>query len=359
MAKALVNSLAASWDPAKYTDQYRENLMRIIKGKMKGKKVALEAGGRAAAGGGRRSDGAAAPQPRAGAPRAPGARNPPKKRHREADTGRVTDSHRSALSEGCGIITPVTYDLRPMLASLADAPLDDPQLVYEPKYDGIRAIVEIAPSGRVRLWSRLGNEKTRSFRRSPRRSRQWARRLKQPLVLDGEIVALDANGEPTGFQTAAGTDHLASRLTRSRTAPPLPRSRPSPSSPSICCATARPTCAIARCSSGAPRSSACSRRTQARRSLRISEQVRGDGRALYKRALDQGWEGLIAKHADSRYQSGKRTPDWRKLKIVHEQEFVIGGWTEPRADAHVLRRAAARRLRRRQRLQSPVPAPVP
>jgi DNA end-binding protein Ku len=41
MAKALVNSLAAEWDPAKYTDQYRENLLRIIKGKLKGKKVKL------------------------------------------------------------------------------------------------------------------------------------------------------------------------------------------------------------------------------------------------------------------------------------------------------------------------------
>src|SRR5207245_971484 len=44
----------------------------------------------------------------------------------------------------------------------------------------------------------------------------------------------------------------------------------------------------------------------------------------------RGWEGLIAKHADSLYKSGKRTPDWRKIKIVHEQEFVVGGWTEPR-----------------------------
>src|SRR5882762_5543520 len=42
MAKALVNSLAAEWDPAKYTDEYRENLMRIIKGKLKGKEVELE-----------------------------------------------------------------------------------------------------------------------------------------------------------------------------------------------------------------------------------------------------------------------------------------------------------------------------
>jgi len=42
LAKALVNSLAAEWDPAKYTDQYRENLMRIIQGKLKGKEVELE-----------------------------------------------------------------------------------------------------------------------------------------------------------------------------------------------------------------------------------------------------------------------------------------------------------------------------
>lgn len=42
MAKALVNSLAAAWDPSKYTDQYRENLMRIIQSKAKGKEVELE-----------------------------------------------------------------------------------------------------------------------------------------------------------------------------------------------------------------------------------------------------------------------------------------------------------------------------
>ena len=42
MAKALVNSLAAEWDPSKYTDQYRENLMRIVQGKVKGKEVTLE-----------------------------------------------------------------------------------------------------------------------------------------------------------------------------------------------------------------------------------------------------------------------------------------------------------------------------
>ena len=210
--------------------------------------------------------------------------------------------------------------LSPMLASLADAPLDDPQLVYEPKYDGIRAIVEIEPNGSVHLWSRLGNEKTQQFPEIATALKRWARRRKQPLVLDGEIVALDANGEPAGFQQLQGRIHLSEGdgaagrtalivfdiLREGRTdyrARPLLERR----------------AALEKLfgRTGSPL-------------LRISEQVRGDGRALYQQALDRGWEGLIAKHAASLYKSGKRTPDWRKLKLVHEQEFVVGGWTEPR-----------------------------
>ena len=95
------------------------------------------------------------------------------------------------------------------------------------------------------------------------------------------------------------------------------------------CARAAPTCANVRLPSAA-RLWSVSSATRNHPMLRISESVRGDGRDLYKRALAEGWEGLIAKHADSLYRSGKRSPDWRKVKIVHEQEFVIGGWTEPR-----------------------------
>ena len=87
-----------------------------------------------------------------------------------------------------------------MLASLLDAPLTDPDLIYEPKYDGIRAIAEIEPERRVRLWSRLGNEKTGQFPEIVEALGEWARTLRAPVVLDGEIVALDAKGEPTGFQ---------------------------------------------------------------------------------------------------------------------------------------------------------------
>src|SRR5262249_54429770 len=96
-----------------------------------------------------------------------------------------------------------------MLASLADPPLADPSLVYEPKYDGIRAIAEIDLKGEVRLWSRLGNEKTRQFPEITSALAQWAKRVKDPVVIDGEIVALDAKGEPSGFQKLQGRIHLA------------------------------------------------------------------------------------------------------------------------------------------------------
>ena len=210
------------------------------------------------------------------------------------------------------------------LASLSDVPLVDPQLIYEPKYDGIRAIVEIEGPRVVRLWSRLGNEKTGQFPEIVRALQTWARRRTGlPLILDGEVVALDAAGEPAGFQQLQGRIHLSSAEDGGASRGPTAlivfdvlrggqtdyREQPM---------TARR--AVLEKLFGRTRSPI----------LRMSESVRGDGRELYRRAVASGWEGLIAKHAGSRYRSGKRTSDWRKLKIVHEQELVIGGWTEPR-----------------------------
>ena len=208
--------------------------------------------------------------------------------------------------------------LEPMLASLKDAPLDDPALVYEPKYDGIRAIVEVT-GGHARLWSRLGNDKSRQFPEVIAAFEAWARTHRTPVILDGEIVALDEKGEPAGFQ------QLQERLHLKGIVPPGPAAF-------IAFDMLREGRTDLRRLPLVER-----RRTLARvfgktRSplLRMSVMVRGDGRALYAEAVTRGWEGLIAKRADSRYRSGKRSPDWRKLKILHEQEFVIGGWTEPR-----------------------------
>src|SRR6185503_9263234 len=96
----------------------------------------------------------------------------------------------------------------PMLASPGDAPLVDAALAYEPKYDGIRALIELG-RGPVRIQSRLGNDKTAQFPDITTPLARFARTLKAPVVLYGEIVALDARGEPAGFQRLQGRIHGA------------------------------------------------------------------------------------------------------------------------------------------------------
>jgi bifunctional non-homologous end joining protein LigD len=199
-----------------------------------------------------------------------------------------------------------------MLASLVDAPLVDPDFVYEPKYDGIRAVSEIAArGGTVKLWSRLGNDKAAQFPGVVTALQKWARRRTAPLVLDGEVVALDAKGQPSGFQDLQRRsescafivfDILRDGTTDFRGRPLVERRQ-----------------ALERLLGKTTSST-----------IRISEIAYGDGHALHERALAEGWEGLIAKRADSVYHAGKRTPDWRKIKLVHEQEFVVVGWTEPK-----------------------------
>jgi len=65
--------------------------------------------------------------------------------------------------------------------------------------------------------------------------------------------------------------------------------------------------------------------------LRISEAFPGAGQAMLDAARENGLEGIIAKHANSCYES-RRSREWLKIKIVNEQEFVIGGYTEPQGD---------------------------
>jgi bifunctional non-homologous end joining protein LigD len=64
--------------------------------------------------------------------------------------------------------------------------------------------------------------------------------------------------------------------------------------------------------------------------VQLGETKSGDGAALVKRALASGWEGVIAKRVDMPYAPGQRAPHWLKLKVEHRQEFVVGGYTEPR-----------------------------
>src|SRR5574338_47658 len=212
-----------------------------------------------------------------------------------------------------------------MLATLADWPLQAKGWVYEPKYDGIRAIVELGGNGAVRIWSRLGNEKTSQFPEIAGALQRATRALGRTLVLDGEIVALDPRGNPVGFQGLQGRIHLTGERDIERAT------------------SAQPTALILfdllldgeDDLRGKPLRERRARLEQLFKKLRdpvvrLGEQVADDGRAMETRAQDEGWEGLIAKDAASVYQSGRRSPAWRKLKLVKRQEFVVAGWTEPR-----------------------------
>jgi DNA ligase D-like protein (predicted ligase) len=63
--------------------------------------------------------------------------------------------------------------------------------------------------------------------------------------------------------------------------------------------------------------------------LRFTTHRNEDGVAYWKEACAKGWEGVIAKRADSRYLH-RRSNDWLKFKCINQQEFVIGGYSDPR-----------------------------
>jgi bifunctional non-homologous end joining protein LigD len=218
--------------------------------------------------------------------------------------------------------------VRPMLATLADAPLTQAGLIYEPKYDGIRGLIHVAPGGSrpdIRIWSRLGNEKTGQFPSIVRALEPLARSIAGAVMLDGEIVALDDQGRPAGFQRLQGRIHVRGSQDVER----LDAAQP----------VALILFDVLREGSEDLRGLPLTERRRRLESiagavlnttLRLSEQVRGDARELDDRARREGWEGIIAKDARAPYHSGRRSPAWRKLKVVTQQEFVVGGWTEPR-----------------------------
>ncbi len=218
--------------------------------------------------------------------------------------------------------------VRPMLATLAEPPLKGAGLVYEPKYDGIRALVHLPPSSDpagIRMWSRLGNEKTTQFPSIVRALQPARAKLVAPLLIDAELVALDEHGRAAGFQRLQGRIHLRSE----RDVAVVDKAQPVAM---IAFDLLRDGDEDIRGLPLTDRRARLESRLGPHTSdtIRISEQVAGDGRAMHERALREGWEGLIVKEARAPYQSGRRSPAWRKLKVVNEQEFIVGGWTEPR-----------------------------
>jgi bifunctional non-homologous end joining protein LigD len=195
----------------------------------------------------------------------------------------------------------------PMLCSVVPKPFDDAQWLFELKWDGYRAIATISADGSVVLESRTGKNLLATF---PELADLGHAFRSLPIVVDGEICVLDRNGR-SSFQALQRHDETQAPLTfvvfdclyadgRDLRDEPI-EERKSPLEALI-----------------VPGHHAM-----------YSKHVIGTGKELFAFAKAHGLEGIVGKRRGSTYRS-VRSRDWVKIKAIRRQEFVIGGWTEPR-----------------------------
>jgi bifunctional non-homologous end joining protein LigD len=209
--------------------------------------------------------------------------------------------------------------LEPMLATLVEKAPRGEEWLYEVKWDGIRAIAFL-DSEEVRITSRSG---LRCERQYPELAVVPHQIGGQTAILDGEIAVLDEKG--------VSRFHLIQP--RISNADPNSISHLSRTTPVVYFAFD-----LLYLDGYDLRGVALSKRRELLHQvltpggvLRISEVFPGAGEELLEAARGIGLEGVVAKHASSAYES-RRSREWLKIKIVGEQEFVIGGFTAPQGD---------------------------
>ena len=210
--------------------------------------------------------------------------------------------------------------VEPMTATLADRPFSDPDWLFELKWDGYRVQAHVR-DGRVALYTRRGLDAAQYF---PELEGPPTWIDAREAILDGEVVALNAEGEPDfGLLQAR---NMVSRRQR-----PVDGAAPS----TLAYQVFDLLYLDGRSLLGEPlevRKRVLRSVLRDSGSIRYASHVDGDGRAFYDAVAARGLEGIVAKLRRSRYESGKRSPAWLKIKRRSEQEFVIGGWT-PREEA--------------------------
>jgi bifunctional non-homologous end joining protein LigD len=200
--------------------------------------------------------------------------------------------------------------IKPMLAHVRDKPFDDPNWIFEIKWDGYRAITEIKKEG-LKLYSRNGLSFKALY---PRVAKELTDKIKHDVVLDGEIVAFDENGKPS-FQ----------KLQNYGEAPTTPlvyyifdclsyKGRDITHLPLI------------------ERKKIVKKLLPKSDVIKYSDHVEATGTEFFTKMVEMGGlEGMIAKRAESNYTKGVRTNEWLKIKNLNTEEAVIAGFTAPRA----------------------------
>ena len=211
--------------------------------------------------------------------------------------------------------TKLPQHIDPMLATLASKAFDDEDWLFEIKWDGFR-VQAVLDDGKVRIWTRNLKDAATYFPKLLNPPR-WIEATQ--AIVDGEVVALDDEGRPDfsllqtklGDPTAAGVVYEAFDLLyldgRSLLDVPLEDRK-------------RLLRSVLR---DHPR-------------VRYAAHVERDGLAFFEAAKSIGVEGMVAKLRRSRYEPGRRSRAWLKIKIRPEQELVVGGWTPGQGNARDL-----------------------
>jgi bifunctional non-homologous end joining protein LigD len=204
--------------------------------------------------------------------------------------------------------------LTPMKAITGSLPTDDDGWAYEIKWDGMRLLAYCDPGATPGL--RL--QTTRGHDAAPRYPELagLADAVGRPAVVDGEVAVLDADGR-SDFGRLQRRMHVVDAQGDLQVSDP------------VTFLAFDLLWLDGNDVTGVPyldRHRLLSELLEEGPAWRVSPNHVGDGRTLYESAVARGLEGLIAKRVDSRYEPGKRSPAWRKVKIRRRHELVVGGW---------------------------------
>ena len=204
--------------------------------------------------------------------------------------------------------------LAPMLAETGTTPRTDPGWRYEPKLDGYRVLAFLG-AGQVRLQSRRGLDLTACF---PEIAAELAAQPAGQMVLDGEIVALDATGRPSfnALQNRAQLKGAAEIAAAQRDAPVV----------LVCFDLLHFAGLNLRAAPYGDRRRYLAQCLLPAPHLQLVH-CAANAEQLYAAALASGYEGIVAKRLDSAYQPGRRSRAWLKLKATRSAELLIGGYT--------------------------------
>src|SRR3954468_22399355 len=209
---------------------------------------------------------------------------------------------------------PMPESLAPMLAKPSkDVPRGD-GWAYEVKWDGIRALVYSEP-GRMRIESRNQRDITAQYPELRRLNRALS---SHRAVLDGEIVAFDADGRPS-FGRLQHRMHLTGESAIRRRAADTP----------VVLALFDVLWLDGHSLMDRPlheRRAALAELALKGPNWQTPGKLEGDPAELLAATAAQGLEGLIAKRADSCYEAGRRSGAWLKVKNLRRDEFTIVGW---------------------------------